>query len=240
MGFSCPDFRQCEGAAARAVPLCRCCGSEPSGRLLGPAVPAHTVMLAQLSRQSAPGCERFGRCRNGRAGELRGGVGSLPLATFAEVPRDTADLASIDLTEMCAIRTPGRRLNRHARPLPLRTTSTSEPLLPRPTIVHRQLVLLERKAGCVAGVCLAREAVARGVVEQPGLAAAIGIRKHAKAGRKCLRHHAGGLAARDDGTPSALGLAPTRRRFAEVAATDDDSAGRGRSTRIQPPQGVEQ
>ena len=36
---------------------------------------------------------------NGRAGELRGGVGSLSLATLAEGPRDTADLRSIDLAE---------------------------------------------------------------------------------------------------------------------------------------------
>jgi hypothetical protein len=36
-----------------------------------------------------------------RAGELHREVGSVLLATFAEVPRGTADLGSIDVTDVC-------------------------------------------------------------------------------------------------------------------------------------------
>ena len=38
---------------------------------------------------------------NGRAGELHREVGPVLLATFAEVPRDTGDLVSIDVTDVC-------------------------------------------------------------------------------------------------------------------------------------------
>ena len=57
------DFQHCDGAVARAVLLGRRCSSELIGALPGSAGPANEVVLAQPS--TAPGCKRFGRCRNG-------------------------------------------------------------------------------------------------------------------------------------------------------------------------------
>jgi hypothetical protein len=47
--------------------------------------------------------------------EQHRGVGSLSLATFAEVPRDTADLRGIDLTHVCDPYRDDARIDRPGR-----------------------------------------------------------------------------------------------------------------------------
>ena len=61
---------------------------------------------------------------NGRAGELQRAVGSVPLATFAEV-RAIRPTSGASTSPMCAIRTPERCVNRQGRRLPLRTNCES-------------------------------------------------------------------------------------------------------------------
>jgi hypothetical protein len=73
--------------------------------------------VEEVDRMTREGQQALRRCRShspsghqsepadlfpdGRAGELHREVGSVLLATFAEVPRDTGDLVSIDVTDVC-------------------------------------------------------------------------------------------------------------------------------------------
>ena len=71
----------------------------------------------------------------GRGGELRQGVGGPLLVAFAEVPLDETAFRGHRAPDVCDLYSPMARTDKPGS-LPLRTTSTSKPLLPGSATLH--------------------------------------------------------------------------------------------------------